>query len=73
MRAIFGNGSILFTNKFGELDSTHSPDNNIEHFSRNSARYNGILSISATGVDNGKGGRWEQIRGTHSGIEKNIK
>ena len=35
--------------------------------SRNSARYNGIFSISATGVDNGKGGGWEQIRGAHAG------
>jgi len=46
----------------------HSNENNIAHFSRNSARYNGIFSISATGVDNGKGGGWEKLSGNHGGI-----
>ena len=43
-------------------------ENTIAHISRNSARYNSIMSISATGVDNGKGGEWDQVRGTHSGV-----
>lgn len=61
-------GAISCINSNNEVDSTHYPHNNIAHLSANSARYNGILSISATGVDNGKGGGWEKIRGPHGGI-----
>ena len=50
------------------INVAHSTENNIAHFSRNSARYNGIFSISATGVDNGKGGGWEKLSGNHGGI-----
>ena len=35
-----------------------------EHFHRSSAYYNNILSIGATGVDNGRGGGYESIIGT---------
>lgn len=67
-KEIFGDGAVQFINSAGDTDTTHSPENTIAHISRNSARYNGIMSISATGVDNGKGGGWEQVRGTHSGV-----
>ena len=67
-REIFGEGAIQFVTPTGAIDTTHCPRNNIAHISRNSARYNGILSISATGVDNGKGGGWEHIRGSHAGL-----
>eukprot|EP01035_Chromulina_nebulosa_P033582 gene33582-44978_t len=50
----------------GNRQVAHSPLNNIEHFSRNLARYNGVLSISATEIDNGKGGGWERIQGPHA-------
>jgi len=60
-------GAISFINRNNEVDSTHYPHNKIAHLSANSARYNGILSISATGVDNGKGGGWEKIKGPHGG------
>lgn len=61
-------GAVGFMNENNELDSTHYPENNIAHMSRNSARYNGIFSISATGVDNGKGGGWEKMVGSHGGM-----
>lgn len=64
-------GGVAFLNEKNEIDTTHYPENNIAHMSRNSARYNGIFSISATGVDNGKGGGWEKIVGAHGGI-KNV-
>ena len=60
-------GAVGFINDKNELDSTHYPENNIAHMSRNSARYYGIFSISATGVENGKGGGWEKIIGAHGG------
>ena len=63
---LFGGNSVAVFDENGEVVIGHSPDNNIAHFSRNSARYNGILSISATGIDNGKGGGWERIRGPHA-------
>lgn len=38
------------------------------HFSRCSALYNSILSLGATGVDNGREGiGWERIVGNHAG------
>jgi hypothetical protein len=40
---------------------------NQEHFSRTSALYNSILSIGATGVDNGKNGGFEKRHGDHAG------
>lgn len=36
------------------------------HMSGLSARYNAILSLGATGVDNGKGGGWERRVGAHA-------
>ena len=66
MDIIFGESCINLRNANGDVVIAHSLQNNIDHFSRNSARYNGILSISATGVDNGKGGGWERIRGPHA-------
>jgi hypothetical protein len=39
---------------------------NIKHFSRASSSYNNILSLGATGIENGKGGGWEKIQGDHS-------
>jgi len=63
---IIGGHSAAVFNDEGVVVIGHSPTNNIAHFSRNSARYNGILSISATGIDNGKGGGWERIRGPHA-------
>ena len=63
---LFGGHSVAVFDENGEVVIGHSPENNIAHFSRNSARYNGILSISATGIDNGKGGGWERIRGPHA-------
>jgi hypothetical protein len=58
--------SVAVVDGNGNIVAAHPPTNNIAHFSRNSARYNGILSISATGIDNGKGGGWERIRGPHA-------
>ena len=63
---IFGDTTIFISDGDGNRLVAHSPQNNIEHFSRNSARYNGVLSISATGIDNGKGGGWERIQGPHA-------
>eukprot|EP01035_Chromulina_nebulosa_P037257 gene37257-50284_t len=63
---IFGESTIFISDEDGNRQVAHSPLNNIEHFSRNSARYNGVLSISATGIDNGKGGGWERIQGPHA-------
>ena len=42
-------GGVAFLNDNNEIDTTHHPENNIAHMSRNSARYNGVFSISATG------------------------
>jgi len=66
---IFGSHCFEFRkpNSFS-VHLAHSVENNIAHFSRNSARYNGIFSISATGVDNGRGGGWEKLSGDHGGI-----
>jgi hypothetical protein len=64
---IFGGSNVAFINANGETDFTHNLNNNIAHMSRNSAQYNGVLSISATGVDNGKKGGWEKIHGAHAG------
>ena len=70
--SIFGKSAVCFLNSNGVVDTTHCPEtNNIAHFSRNSARYNGIYSISATGVENGKGGKWEKIVGAHGGTTNN--
>jgi hypothetical protein len=63
---LFGGHNVAAVDDNGNIVIAHSPANNIAHFSRNSARYNGILSISATGIDNGKGGGWERIRGPHA-------
>ena len=63
---IFRESTIFISDEDGNRQVAHSPLNNIEHFSRNSARYNGVLSISATGIDNGKGGGWERIQGPHA-------
>ena len=65
-QVIFGDTTVYIRDKSGNRLVAHSPQNNIEHFSRNSARYNGVLSISATGIDNGKGGGWERIQGPHA-------
>eukprot|EP01035_Chromulina_nebulosa_P025564 gene25564-33370_t len=65
-QVIFGDTTIFISDGNGNRLVAHSPKNNIEHFSRNSARYNGVLSISATGIDNGKGGGWERIQGPHA-------
>ncbi len=53
-QVIFGDTTIFISDKDGNRLVAHSPQNSIEHFNRNSARYNGVLSISATGVDNDK-------------------
>ena len=37
-----------------------------EHFGKLSAKYNKILSIGSTGVENHRGGGYEQIGGDHS-------
>eukprot|EP01035_Chromulina_nebulosa_P047512 gene47512-64414_t len=37
-----------------------------EHFGKLSAKYNNILSIGSTGVENAKGGGFEQIVGDHA-------
>ena len=67
LKAILGKtGCIPIVDENGAIVTAHPPSNNISHFSRNSARYNGIFSISATGVDNGKGGGWERINGPHA-------
>ena len=67
LKVILGeHGCIPIVDENGEIKTAHSPTNNINHFSRNSARYNGIFSISATGVENGKGGGWERISGQHA-------
>ena len=65
-QVIFGDTTLFISDEAGNRLVAHSPQNNIEHFSRNSARYNGVLSISATGIDNGKGGGWERIQGPHA-------
>ena len=68
VRMLFGTHCIEVKNAVSKaIDQAHSVENNIAHFSRNSARYNGIFSISATGVDNGKGGGWEKLSGNHGG------
>jgi hypothetical protein len=38
----------------------------IEHMGPKSSYYNNILSMGVTGIDNGKGGGWESIRGAHA-------
>jgi hypothetical protein len=63
---IIGKSCVNLHTENGDVVIAHSLQNHIDHFSRNSARYNGILSISASGVDNGKGGEWERIRGPHA-------
>jgi len=40
---------------------------NQTHFSRTCALYNSILSLGATGVDNGRDVGWERIQGNHAG------
>ena len=40
--------------------------NFINHMSRNSVTYNSILSLGATGIENGTGGGWERIHGDHA-------
>ena len=37
-----------------------------EHFGNSSAKYNNILSIGSTGVENSKGGGYEQVVGDHA-------
>jgi hypothetical protein len=37
-----------------------------EHFGKNSAKYNNILCIGSTGVENGKGGGYERVIGDHA-------
>ena len=66
-QTLFGDSTINLHDVAGNNRLVaHSQQNNIDHFSRNSARYNGVLSISATGIDNGKGGGWERIQGPHA-------
>jgi hypothetical protein len=38
----------------------------MEHMGSKSGYYNSVLALGATGVDNGKGGGWEKVRGDHS-------
>jgi len=59
---IFGDTTIFIPDgDGGNRLVAHSPQNNIEHFSRNSARYNGVLSISATGIDNVDGSEFKVL------------
>jgi hypothetical protein len=38
----------------------------LEHMSKKSSFYNGVLALGATAIDNGTGGGWERIVGDHA-------
>lgn len=44
----------------------HIVFNLLDHMGSRSAYYNNILAMGVTGVDNGKGGKWEKIHGDHA-------